>query len=824
MTPLFNSMILTDMAETWAELIVPMAIKGSVLLGLFGILCFLLRRASASARHLLWTLGLTGVLLLPVLSAGLPSWNVLDFSRLAPVTNNVKETIAPAVLTSSPDQTIQLSGPTSSPSESNTLETGASQQKTPGTIAEGGGMSVRSLPVKAWIFLVWQAGALLILGSILTAAVRLWRIKRNARNLSEDGWSEHLGSLCLQLGIPRLPRLKRTPGDITPMTCGLRRTTILLPGECNHWTNEQRNQVLLHELAHIKRRDCSTQIAAQLACLIYWFNPLVWLAVRQMRIERERACDDQVLITGVKASSYAKNLLDLTCSLGSKNRTLAFGVGMARRSQISGRLLAVLDPKRRRLAPARCLTVIAAALTLAIVLPLAVLSPTVQAKESRLNKSTISITNDKSTNPYKVKWKGEIELSRDGRDIERMSEGAYLLLEQKFKRTWHKLLIKPDETGKPVYTYKVGRKEKDFDEDAADWLADMLEEIAPDGELVAHELPELPSLPSLPELPSLPSLGSLELRTNDYSTRASWKNKKDGVSMKIEMEGKIEFNENETGIVWMDDDAYFEIEEKKGRHRITLEAAPDDNGRPVYEYKVNRKIKPFDDEAAAWLANVLQDIMMELGFNAEARVRRIHEKDGSKGVLELIGRIDSDYSKSLHYREVLALSALQDDEVKATLEQIARHLDSDYELARIMICYVDTQLGSGGTRDAFLECMSSIDSDYEKARVLKTALDKDDLVYEDAIVVLEAAKDIDSDYEAARVLTSIDPALLSDEAVSRVYFETLEDIDSDYEKAGVLLKLARHARRNEKLRDACLEAADGIDSSYEHNKVRKALR
>jgi bla regulator protein BlaR1 len=103
--------------------------------------------------------------------------------------------------------------------------------------------------------------------------------------------------------------------------------------------------VLLHELA-IKRCDVAAQLLGRLALLAYWFNPLVWYAVRQLRAERELASDDCVLQAGQAASDYAEQLLRTlrTC----RPARLEFGVAMAHSARLDQRVLAILDPQRPR--------------------------------------------------------------------------------------------------------------------------------------------------------------------------------------------------------------------------------------------------------------------------------------------------------------------------------------------------------------------------------------------------------------------------------------------------------------------------------------------
>ena len=105
---------------------------------------------------------------------------------------------------------------------------------------------------------------------------------------------------------------------------------------------------MLHELAHIKRRDCLTQAVAQIVCAMYWFNPIVWLAARRLRVERERACDDFVLAAGEKGADYAAHLLDIAQTVRHDRAPAIAGLAMARPSQLEGRLLAILNPAIRR--------------------------------------------------------------------------------------------------------------------------------------------------------------------------------------------------------------------------------------------------------------------------------------------------------------------------------------------------------------------------------------------------------------------------------------------------------------------------------------------
>src|SRR5579864_9708408 len=103
-----------------------------------------------------------------------------------------------------------------------------------------------------------------------------------------------------------------------------------------------------------------------------------------IRAERERACDDYVLAMGTKPSEYAHELLELASSL--RQPALGAALAMARRSQLEGRLMALLNPALRRGSVSRKLALIIAALTLCIVVPLASIHAARQASAPRDRK------------------------------------------------------------------------------------------------------------------------------------------------------------------------------------------------------------------------------------------------------------------------------------------------------------------------------------------------------------------------------------------------------------------------------------------------------
>src|SRR6266487_2116494 len=309
-------------------------VKSTVVLLLAAAVTLLLWRSPAALRHLVWALACGGVLALPLASALLPNLRLAGWPRLdVPVSfdNQPDPQPGPAAPAA---RRVPIAPEQSSPSSATVDEGPVRFQFTPD-------WTVFVLPV-------WLSGVAAVLMLLAVGLARIAWLGRTTAPPRDPAWRILVEDLALELGLAGHVRLLQANGPAMPMTWGIRRPAILLPAEADEWDAERRRDVLLHELAHVKRHDFLIQLIARIACAVYWFHPLVWLAATRLREERERACDDHVLRAGATPSVYATHLLDIARGLRAARATSLASVAIARPAQLATRLLDVLDTRRRR--------------------------------------------------------------------------------------------------------------------------------------------------------------------------------------------------------------------------------------------------------------------------------------------------------------------------------------------------------------------------------------------------------------------------------------------------------------------------------------------
>lgn len=330
-----------------------------------GLIAAALRQVSAGFRHLVWSAAIVAIIALPLMAVIAPwKWDV----GLLPAVS--QPLVQPNTLPATPAASSIDSRTPSSISTSVALNQSPSEAAPVEPVrSEAFNWSLREKLLALWLFGVALVAARLALGGFLVS-----RMVRSATPLESAEWQRPLMDVADRLELPRLPGLFLSNRLPMPFACGIFRTAIVLPAEASGWTQQRRQAVLCHELAHLRRRDLVINVLAQCALALYWFHPMMWVAVRRLRIESERACDDLVLGTGTRASEYADHLLEIVRAVPRSAVPVAV-LPFAERGEFEGRVLAILERGARREPASRKGAVTILSLGLLLVAPLAVLAP-----------------------------------------------------------------------------------------------------------------------------------------------------------------------------------------------------------------------------------------------------------------------------------------------------------------------------------------------------------------------------------------------------------------------------------------------------------------
>jgi len=320
------------------DVLMAVAARVTVLLALAWGVTLAARRAPASIRHLVWITALLGTLAVPLASRLVPAREV-----------RVPDIVAPLL--------VQTSAATA--------------------------VAPAALDWARVVFWIWLAGALLVLLRLVAGMVQVARINRSASPFD----SNRVARVAARLGAKTVT-VKTCCGIPTAFTWGIWRPVVLLPESAADWSEERFDAVLAHEMMHIRRRDCLIHWPAQLACALYWFHPLVWMAEAKARQERERACDDGVLALGFEPADYAVHLLELARGFGAPGAWSA-AVAMARPSELEGRLVSILNPRQSRGRASRWHAALAAVAAAVLIWPVATMRAPAQTPDGGRLKGVV---------------------------------------------------------------------------------------------------------------------------------------------------------------------------------------------------------------------------------------------------------------------------------------------------------------------------------------------------------------------------------------------------------------------------------------------------
>lgn len=189
--------------------------------------------------------------------------------------------------------------------------------------------SIEGFPWKTLVASIWIAGSAVVLTRLALGMIGLmgWRKRSILLERLENG---------VEL------RLLETLHGL--VAAGIFRKVIYVPQEWSDWDAETRTTVLLHELAHHRRRDPLVRWIASVVVALHWFNPLVHWMTRRLALQCEQACDRLVVSNGVAASRYA----ELLCRFATGTNMPACALAMAERSSLELRVRHLMQPRGAR--------------------------------------------------------------------------------------------------------------------------------------------------------------------------------------------------------------------------------------------------------------------------------------------------------------------------------------------------------------------------------------------------------------------------------------------------------------------------------------------
>jgi hypothetical protein len=491
-----------------------------------------------------------------------------------------------------------------------------------------------------------------------------------------------------------------------------------------------------------------------------------------MQIEREMACDDRVIRTGSRPSEYAGQLLDVARSLRPAPATAHAAIAMARPSQLSGRLTAVLDRERDRRNVSPRLRFAVGVATFGALVPIASFSPWVTAAvASPARTAATTVMTPAST-------------------VASATTAAATVANAAFAVSSVMPIIKAIQTS--------------------------------DGSLGLPPMPQVQARATTPLLGQSVSCwesrndhSSVNISSDDSRTkRTTVKFSSGDCTLELRADGDFTLRPDLSDIATLERGGSVIVEERDGRTSRRVEFRSNGAGLERVYY-VNGQRADWSPEARAWLATTLLAVERRTAFSASTRVPQILQARGPNGVLEEVSRMPSDYAKAAY----LAVLLKQENNLDAPtltriVQQATREMTSDYYLAEVFTKVGSQRRADEGTWRAFADAAAGMKSDYYKAQVIGKVLSRDQLDDRTVATLLKATATINSDYYQAETLKTMAKKYAVTPQTRSYYLAALNRIDSDYYRAEVLGLLSSGEPLDATTTSATLKSISEMKSDY----------
>lgn len=617
----------------------------------------------------------------------------------------------------------------------------------------------------------WLLGVVFLSIRLATGWYALDRLRRHPVCHVPDSLQSRVDTLAARLRVARPVQVVESALVAVPSLVGWIRPVILLPvGIVTALPASHLDAVIAHELAHVRRHDYLVNALQAMVETLLFYHPAVWWCSRHVRIEREHCCDDLAASVCGNPLEYATALASLEELRGGDARFVLAATDGPLLERVR-RLLGVRPVHDGR--PQAWV----AAFAIAVVL---------------FAGANSTLTGADDTPPATL----QADLRSDGPVASHIRK-VLIHLTARIAR-WRGYLFSPQFLPLAPPPPPLAPAPPD-----APWPAAQ---------------PEAPAAPA-PPAPPAPPIASAQGRS-----RMSWEER--GERTTLEYRGSMTLADDDRDIVRMSPDAYFFLSEDRSRIPLIgtllgaareIELRGRDDGTIERRYFVGRREEPYEPAGRQWLSEFLPVLVRRTGFAADARVARILRRDGAAGVAREIGRLESDFVRSLYVRVLTRQATLSSVDLATVLQ--ALQIGSDFEMAQALIAIAETQSIPASAAPSYFRAARTVDSDFELRRALSPVLRRpQDAAF--ARGMFAAAESIDSDFEQAEFLRDAAAGGAMQQA-PEAFFDALGTIDSDFEHRRVLTEVLRRTPDAATVRRMFLDAGR-IDADFEQAEFLRA--
>jgi beta-lactamase regulating signal transducer with metallopeptidase domain len=208
--------------------------------------------------------------------------------------------------------------------------------------------SAVTLPA-SWAFYLFAGWISIAMLSLLRVAISLCHVRflRRSCIAIDPAQIDPLLRNTLENAGPPSPVLCTSDRVQVPTAIGFFRPAIVIPAWLLHdLSPDELNQILLHELAHLRRRDDWTNLIQKIVKAIFFFHPAIWWIEKKLSLEREMACDDAVVAATAQPRAYAQCLTHLAERTLIRRSIALAQAALGRVRHTSLRVAKILNPSR----------------------------------------------------------------------------------------------------------------------------------------------------------------------------------------------------------------------------------------------------------------------------------------------------------------------------------------------------------------------------------------------------------------------------------------------------------------------------------------------